>query len=126
MSKRWIHVLLGALCVDVVLALFARAHELQRFASGHRDSESTLAIVSFGWLLIVLAVAAAVGRSLYAARRTLYRQGQAIAADASLSRDWLWEADTQHRLTYSSGGARDVLGQDPRDLMGICMLDLMP
>src|SRR3954469_8906220 len=125
MSKRWIHVLLAALGVDVVLAVVVRAHELHRFAGGHPDTESTLSFISFAWLLVVVAAAAAVGRSLYATRRTLYRQSQAIAADASLSRDWLWEADTQHRLTYSSGGVRDVLGYEPRDLLGRCMLDLM-
>jgi PAS domain S-box-containing protein len=62
--------------------------------------------------------AVAVVHAWVQARRTLHRQRQAMAADASTSADWLWETDAHGRLTYSSDGVTTLLGHSPADLIG--------
>ena len=35
------------------------------------------------------------------------------------SRDWIWETDEEGRFTYLSPNTRELLGMDPRALLGI-------
>lgn len=74
-------------------------------------------------LIAALSAAATVlARSLFEARRTLFRQRQAIAADAATSVDWLWETDTHHVFTYSSNGVTELLGYTPEEIVGTSAL----
>ena len=125
-SKRWLYVLAFALVVDVFFALFIRLHELGKFAAGNHQSSTIVAVVGLGWQAVVLLCTALVYTSLLRARRALYNRQQALAAVASTSADWLWEADTHHRLTYNSEGVKQLLGYDPGELLGRSAQSLMP
>src|SRR6476661_6979804 len=116
LTSRWLKALFVALVVDVLFALFIRINELQDFLAGQHDGATAVAVIGLVWQGFVLACAAIVGASLLRARRELYSRQQALAAVASTSADWLWEADTQHRLTYSSAGVKQLLGYEPGEL----------
>ena len=124
-SKRRLYLLLAAIAVELVFGLVVRLEQLRRLAAGEHDVATVVAAVGLGWLVVVGVIAVALGRSLYDARRELHRQRQAIAADASTSEDWLWEADLRHRLTYSSAGVVDVLGYEPEEIVGATALSLL-
>ena len=117
-SKRRLHLLLAAIAVELVFGLVVRLEQLRRLAAGKHDAATLVAAVGLGWLAVVGVIAVALGRSLYDARRELHRQRQAIAADASTSEGWLWEADTGHRFTYCSAGVVDLLGYEPDEILG--------
>lgn len=124
-SRRWMAILIAALSVDVALSLIIRFEDLHRFSRGDRDLGTVLAVIGLGWLVVVLMAAAGVARSLLAVRGAVFRRDQAIAAAAATSKDWLWEADTCHRITYSSDGVRELLGYEPQDLIGRSTLTLL-
>src|SRR5689334_19690415 len=126
MSKRWLYLLFFALSVDVLFALFIRIDALRDLLDGHHDRATVVAVVGLGWQLLVLLCAALVAASLLGARRALHSRQQALAAVASTSADWLWEADTDHRLTYSSHGVLQLLGYEPGELLGRSTQSLMP
>jgi PAS domain S-box-containing protein len=41
------------------------------------------------------------------------------------SQDWIWEIDTTGRIVYTNDAVREILGYEPRELVGRNMLDLM-
>jgi PAS domain S-box-containing protein len=125
LNKEWLLVLLAVLVTEPVLTLLTRFDDLERLVAGDHELPTTLAMAGLGWLALVVVAAIVLGRSLLAARTALYRQGQAIEADAATSRDWLWETDSAHRLTYSSAGVTDVLGYAPEELIGRSTLSLL-
>lgn len=117
--------LVTVLVVDAALALTIRLDALARFSRGDRSLSTVLAVAGLGWSAVVLVVACGMGRSLTRTRRRLHHDDQVIAAAAATSSDWLWEADTHHRITYSSNGVRDLLGYVPEDLIGRSTLELL-
>ncbi|MDX6208478.1 MAG: hypothetical protein QOE24_869 [Frankiales bacterium] len=117
-SRRWLYLFTGSLMVALVFGVAVRINELGRFLDGKRDGGSMLAVVSLCWLLLVFVAAAGLARSLFTARRDLYRRDQTIAAAASTTRDWLWESDTRHAFTYCSRGVEELLGYRPEELIG--------
>jgi PAS domain S-box-containing protein len=48
-----------------------------------------------------------------------------MAADEATTQDWLWESDTQMRLTYSNAGSFELLGYAPEEVVGVSLVDLM-
>jgi PAS domain S-box-containing protein len=124
-SKRRLYLLLAAVAIELALGLAVRLEQLRRLAAGEHDAAAIVAAVGLCWLVVVGAIAVALGRSLYDARRELHRQRQAIAADASTSEGWLWEADAGHRFTYSSAGVVDLLGYQPEEMLGRSALSLL-
>lgn len=40
--------------------------------------------------------------------------------------DWIWEVDKNGLYTYASPGVRDILGYEPREIIGKTPFDLMP
>lgn len=40
------------------------------------------------------------------------------ASNSTDSAEWTWETDSSHRITYSSGAVRDLLGYSPEQLIG--------
>jgi PAS domain S-box-containing protein len=123
LSRRRQRLLLAVLVTEPVMAvLCVRVDPLRQFFGGSRDLPTMLVLA---WLLLAGTAAAVLGRSLYDARAALYRQRQAIEADAVTTRDWLWETDATHRLTYSSAGVVDVLGYAPEELIGRSTLSLL-
>jgi PAS domain S-box-containing protein len=117
-AKRWLYTLGALLAIDLVIALTLRPGELHRVFQGHHDGRGVLALVGLACLIGVLAAAAAVARSLLSASGALYRQDQSIAAAASTTHDWLWEANADHVLTYCSRGVQELLGYPPEELVG--------
>src|SRR3954469_15875663 len=124
-NKRRLYLLLAAIAVELALGLVVRLEQLRRLAAGEHDVATVLAAFGLAWLVVVAVIAAMLGRSLYDARRELHMQGQAIAADASTSADWLWEADSRQHFTYSSAGAVSVLGYEPDEFLGQSALSLL-
>jgi PAS domain S-box-containing protein len=124
-SKRWVWFLLAALGVELALDLVVRLGQLGNLMHRGSGLHSTIAVANAAWLLVPAIVAVGLARSLYVARRTLHRQNQVIAADASTSPDWLWESDTKHRFTYSSNGVKGLLGYDPEHVIGTSTLSLL-
>jgi PAS domain S-box-containing protein len=125
LRKEWLLVLLAVLLTEPVITVLTRFDDLRRLVAGDHELPTTLAMAGLAWLALVSVAAIVLGRSFLAARTTLYRQGQAIEADAAISRDWLWETDSTHRLTYSSAGVTDVLGYAPEELIGRSTLSLL-
>jgi PAS domain S-box-containing protein len=84
-----------------------------------------LLLVAVAVEVAVVAAATAVLRSLIAARRQVTENSGALAWIGDTSRDWLWEADAELRLTYCSPRVREQLGYHPDDLIGVSMPSLM-
>ncbi len=75
---------------------------------------------------LVLAVAiVALVRLVLRERRTQHHERQVLSAMEGLSSDWLWEADVDLRVTYSSSGVERLLGYLPGDIVGTSMVDLL-
>lgn len=125
-SKVWVRALIFALAVDVLFALLIRVDDLVELVHGDGDRGTVVAVMGLGWQFFVLLCAAVVASSLLKARRELHSRQQALAAVAATSTDWLWESDTQWRLTYSSAGVKELLGYEATELLGQSALRLMP
>lgn len=115
---RWTWLLAAALFVELAISIALNLDEDRRLLEGDLDLVSVLSAV--GLLTTVLVVVAGIGLagSLRRARRDLHRREQSLGADASMSTDWLWESDTDLRLTYSSDGVRSLLGHEAKDVLG--------
>jgi PAS domain S-box-containing protein len=117
-SRRWLYLFTASLLVALVFAVTVRLHQLERFLHGQRDTKSVMALFGLCWLLMVFVAAAGLARSLSKARGMIFRRDQTIAAVASTTHDWLWEADTSQRFTYCSRGVEELLGYRPEELIG--------
>jgi PAS domain S-box-containing protein len=126
LSRRGLYLLFLALSVEVVLALIGSLDEVAAFWNGQRDVSHWIGVASIAGLLLVVLAAGSVGASLHQARRELFSRQQALRAVADTSTDWLWEADTAHRITYRSAGVTALLGYDPTELIGRSTLSLLP
>ncbi len=124
-SSRWLALLLVAGVVEAALALVLRLEDVHRLVGGEATLETVLAAVGLGWLIVLLLAMAGVSRTVYAARRSLAISETAVADVASTSRDWVWEADRDLRLTYCSPRVADQLGYSAEDLLGVAMPTLM-
>ncbi|MDX6204847.1 MAG: hypothetical protein QOF39_904 [Frankiales bacterium] len=118
-SRRWLYLFTASLLVTLGFAVAIRLHQLHRFLEGERDGQSVLAVISLGWLLLVCVAAGGLARSVSSARRMLHRRDQTIAAAASTTHDWLWEADIRQAFTYCSQGVVELLGYRPEELIGL-------
>ena len=76
----------------------------------------------------------AMDRALRAANERRDRMRMAMALQESeerfrsiveSSQDWIWEIDTTGRIVYTNDAVREMLGYEPRDLVGRNLLDLM-
>lgn len=126
LSSRWLRLLLVAGAVEALLALVVRLDEINRFASGERSVATVIAVVGLAWLLVLLVAVGGVVRLMYRARRRLAVSETAMVSVGATSQDWLWEADTQLRLTYCSPRVAQHLGYQSEDLLGVQMPSLMP
>jgi PAS domain S-box-containing protein len=112
--------------IDLVCALVASGHELDGFFSGRHDLTGWAAAIGLLCSLTVFLLAGLLVRSLLQARRELHSRTEALAVDASLSTDWLWETDLDSRLTYSSPGVHELLGYQAEELIGRPTFSLLP
>jgi PAS domain S-box-containing protein len=115
---RWTRLLVGVVAVDLVCALVASGHELDGFVTGRHDLTTWAAAIGLVCSVTVFLLAGLLLRSLLQARRDLHSRTEALAVDASLSTDWLWETDVDSRLTYSSPGVHGLLGYQADELIG--------
>lgn len=125
MSRRWLQVLVGALVVDGIFALVTRLDELDRLMHGDRSFSTLFSVAGLGWLLVVFIAVGGVSRSMYTARRRLVASEGTLDSVASTSRDWLWEADNELRLTYCSPRVSEQLGYTPQELLGRALPTLL-
>ena len=125
LSRRGLYVLFLALVIEVGLALVGSVDEVTAFWHGQRDSAQWVGVAAIAWLPFVLAAVAAVAASLHRTRHELFSRQQALAAIADTSSDWMWEADTDNRITYCSAGVTELLGYDPAELIGRTTLSLL-
>lgn len=115
---RWTRLLAAALFVDLVCSVALNLDEDRRLLRGNLDLVGVLSAVGLITTVIVVVAGVGLASSLRRARRDLYRREQSLGADASMSTDWLWESDTDLRLTYSSDGVRSLLGHETKDVIG--------
>jgi PAS domain S-box-containing protein len=125
MSRRLLYLFAIAMVAQSVLALLALSDALMQASRSGRSQERLLAVVGLLCLLAADAAAAAISGALIRTRRTLHQQAQAMATTEALSRDWVWEADTEYRLTYSNDAVRDLLGYEPAALIGVSARELV-
>lgn len=104
--------------VQSSLMLLALADDLSHMARDDREAETLFAVLALAWLALTTTAVITVTATMSRARRALYQQAQAMATTGSLSRDWVWESDAQHRLTYCSDAVRGILGYEPSALLG--------
>jgi PAS domain S-box-containing protein len=64
-------------------------------------------------------------RRLIESQHEKFHCDQVLAAAAATTRDWLWETDAEHRITYSSQGIQHLLGYRPEDVIGVLTIDLV-
>jgi PAS domain S-box-containing protein len=60
------------------------------------------------------------------AEKTLRESEKWFRALSESTRDWIWEIDENARYTYASPRIRDLLGYEPREIIGKTPFDLMP
>ncbi|MDQ1682040.1 MAG: hypothetical protein QOH99_581 [Frankiaceae bacterium] len=121
-TKRWIWLLVAVLAVELGLIV---SMSLDVLAATNDSQPRWLAIVAVAWFGVILFATFGLIRSVSGGRRALHHQAEAIAADESTSQDWLWESDTDLRLTYSNDGVQALLGYAPAEVLGRPLLDLM-
>jgi PAS domain S-box-containing protein len=125
MKRNWATGLLCAVAVEVALAFIVRSEKLLDLLHGDRQFNTLVGVVGLGWLVVLLAVAVGAAQSLLTAQAGALRGWQVLTGVAGASREWVWEADSQMRLTYSNERVRDLLGYDPAQLYGQPMPDLL-
>lgn len=125
MKLTWTSALLLAVVGEAGFALIVRSAALRTFLDGDRDASTVVAVAGLGWLLLLMVAGVGVGRSQLAAHARAARGAQALVGVASTSREWVWEADAQLRLTYSNNRVHDLLGYDPAALYGVPMPSLL-
>jgi PAS domain S-box-containing protein len=125
MRLTWTGALLLAVLGEAGFALVVRTAELRHFLQGDRSVAAVVSVVGLGWLLVLLIVAAGAGRSLLTAHARVARGAQALTGVAATSREWVWEADAEMRLTYSNDRVQELLGYDPAALLGIALPSLV-
>jgi len=57
---------------------------------------------------------------------TLYRSEERFRALTENTSDWVWETDQSFVFTYVSPKIKDILGYDPKEVIGKTPFDLMP
>jgi PAS domain S-box-containing protein len=103
----------------VLAATFAFLLECLEFTllGGDSDTWWIKAAALLADVCVVIAVAA-VAASSRRARAQIHRHREVEAAAGALSSDWLWEADLEGRITYSSPGVEQLLGYTAAELTG--------
>jgi PAS domain S-box-containing protein len=124
-SRRAQYLFVLVMVVQSALTLAALGEDMVRFTEGDRDVQALFVLCGIAWLAITTGAAVAVVASVVRARRTLHQQAQAMATTEALSSDWLWTADAEYRLTYSSDAVRTMLGYEPSSLLGKTCRDLV-
>jgi EAL domain-containing protein (putative c-di-GMP-specific phosphodiesterase class I) len=123
--RRWVQLLFLVLIVDLVCTIRFKADELhETFQSGDLIGASSM----LAWLLspaLALLAAGCIARGLLRTRSELNRSQQVLAADLATTGDWVWETNTQHRLTFSSPGVETLLGYPPQLLLGTTSAELI-
>jgi PAS domain S-box-containing protein len=118
MSRRSMHRFVFVMVVQTVLMLLALGHDVLQFAPGQGGARLAFAAGGFAWLALATVTTIGVTASMVAARRALHVKAEAMATTEALSRDWIWEADLDYRLTHTNDAVRDFLGYEPRSLLG--------
>ncbi len=125
-ERIWLYLLVAALAVHLALSGAGQVAQVRELtASGERGASWVLAIAGLMALAAVVVTSLTVARRLVESRQELTRRTRAVAAAESLSTEWLWEADLDGRLTYSSEGVHTLLGYAPEAVVGKSELDLL-
>lgn len=125
LSSRWLAALLVACAVESVIAVILRLHDVAQLVSGDATLTTITAGVGLVWLVVLFVAIAGALRVMAAARRRLAFTETVVAGIASTSRDWVWEADRNLRLTYCSPRVAEQLGYSSEQLLGTDLPSLM-
>lgn len=117
MVRMWLFLVMGTLVVDIALSLVT----IVQTASGF----GPLVMLELGISGVLAVALIAISRRLIKSQHEKFRCDQVLLAAAASTRDWLWETDAQHRITYSSQGVQYLLGYLPEDVVGVLTSDLV-
>jgi PAS domain S-box-containing protein len=118
-------VLVAVLSVNLGFSLALSIDALSALHESRPTLIAWLPVAVLAWFGFVLLATFGLIRSVSGGRRALHHQTEAIAADQSTSHDWLWESDTDLRLTYSNGAVQELLGYAPDEVVGMTLLSFM-
>ncbi len=118
LSGRSVYLFVVVVVVQSALTLLAFARDVRQLGNGSDHLKVMFAVGGLAWLALATAVAVGVVVSMTRARHALHLQNQVMATTEALSGDWLWESDTDCRLTYSNEAVRTFLGYEPAALLG--------
>ena len=113
-----VRLLVVVVAIDVLVAGVLRFDRASQFLDGRRSWQSWLGAVAAVYLVVVLVSLLLVVRQTTRMREDVVSAESALAAHAETTSDWLWETTPELVLTYSSRQVLDVLGYQPRDVMG--------
>ena len=119
-SPKWMAALIGALVVELTLAVGLFIAELRSGIHGPLHSAAELVWVALGFAVITGCVTWA-----YRTRHELDRRTQVHTAAGATSHEWQWESDTDDVLVYSNDAIIDLLGYTPEELIGASGVDLL-
>lgn len=120
-----VRLLVGAILVEVVIAVVVRGAALGRLASGQGEASDYLAIFGLAWLAVLVAVLWAAWRRLTLLQDQVEERDEHIAGLEATTHEWLWQATPEMTVTYSSPGSMALVGYSPEQLVGRNMIDLL-
>jgi PAS domain S-box-containing protein len=120
-----VRLLVGAAVVETVLALTRRLKDASELVSGDLTWDTVSGLVGLFWLPVMIWVLwLTVRRMGWLGRRTR-EDAATIAATASTSHEWQWEADADLVVTWSNDRVQELLGWSAEQVVGRPITDLL-
>jgi PAS domain S-box-containing protein len=89
------------------------------------ESDEWLALTGAAWLPVVGVLAYRLVRVNRSLAETAQEALDAFADTVQTANGWVWRIDPDHRIVYSSGGIRALLGHEPDEVIGRNAFDLL-
>lgn len=86
-------------------------------------------LIEYSYLAVILLMAYSLSNTVVEAaiaKEELKRSEERLRSLVETTSDWVWEVDTNGAYTYASPKVRDLLGYEPKEIIGRTAFDLMP
>jgi PAS domain S-box-containing protein len=123
--KITIRLLVATVVIETSLALVFRIESVVDLRAGETSLVNWLALPGLAALVLVAVSLLRARRDLLSLRRQVDTSEQRMAALEATSAEWLWHADPDLVVTYSSPAVADVLGYSSAEVVGHSFLDLL-